>query len=90
MLPTHVAVKIDDPDSEFHGDVGFIRYNKNSGIVKPCPSHKTREDCIQNNCQNAEELPDGWYEIVFDPMDTGGFDFCKEWFAEEQLVINGC
>lgn len=90
MLPTHVAVKIDKPDSEFHGRVGFVQYNKNSGIIEPCDAHDNVETCKECDCEDATRLPRDWYEIVFDPMDTGGFSHCTEWFKEDNLVINGC
>lgn len=90
MLPTNVAVKIDAPDSEFHGSVGFVKANKNSGIVRTCETHELVETCQEKKCDTAQELPNEWYEIVFDPMDSGGFAHCTEWFNEENLVINGC
>lgn len=90
MLPTNVAVKIDDPDSEFHGDVGFILNNPNSGRIEACDNHDSLKECRDKECDDAEQLPDGWYEIVFDPMESGGFAHCKEWFSEDVLVINGC
>lgn len=46
--------------------------------------------CRETNCQDAESLPDNWYEVVFDPMDTGGFAHCTEWFERDNLVVNGC
>lgn len=90
MLPKNVAVKIDDPDSEFHGNVGFIRHNKNSGRIEPCGEHSSLKECRTKECEDATQLPEGWYEIVFDPMDSGGLAHCKEWFQEDNLVINGC
>jgi len=89
MLPENVAVKIDEPESRFHGKTGFVLNNKNSGIIKPCNQH-TLEECQDANCSNGETLPDGWYEIVFDPMISGGFANCTEWFDGDNLVVNGC
>lgn len=89
-LPIHTSVKIDNPDSEHHGKVGFIRYNSSSGLINTCESHQDIQTCRQNGCDNAESLPNGWYELVFDPLDSGGFSHCKEWFHRDDLVINGC
>jgi hypothetical protein len=90
MLPTSVSVKIDNPDSEFHGETGFVLHNKNSGIIEPCSEHSSVGTCQRQMCEGASELPEGWYEIVFDPMDAGGFAHCSEWFEEDNLVVNGC
>ena len=90
MLPTHTAVKIDDPNSRFHGTTGFIKANSNSGIVEPCDNHHAVAACLEENCEEAEELPDGWYAVIFDPMDAGGYAHCVEWFDESSLTVNGC
>jgi hypothetical protein len=90
MLPTKTAVKIDDPETRFHGETGFILYNARSGVVKPCQDCQTIEECRVTDCQNGEKLPNGWYVVVFDPMSANGYAHCKEWVKEENIVINGC
>lgn len=90
MLPTQTAVKIDDPNSEFHGEVGFIKHNPRSGRVEPCDTHNSLQECVNTDCTDAEQLPEDWYVIVFDPMDTGGFTHCTEWFHRDAIVVNGC
>lgn len=90
MLPTQTAVKIDEPGSDFHGAAGFIKHNPNSGIIGPCSEHSAVHQCRQNDCEDAEQLPEGWYAVILDPMKAGGFAHCVEWFSEDNLVINGC
>lgn len=90
MIPTQTSVKVDSPGSEFHGETGFILYNHRSGVVEPCPDCATRKVCENSTCSNGEELPRGWYVLVFSPMDNGGFAHCSEWFNEEDLVVTGC
>ena len=85
-----MAVKVDEPDSMFHGSAGFIKANPNSGIVEPCDNHDDVAVCREEDCDDADSLPDGWYAVIFDPMEAGGYAHCVEWFDESSLAVNGC
>jgi len=67
MIPEHTSVKVDNPESEWHGETGFVLYNHRSGIVEPCDECQTKEECKESVCENGFELPKNWYVLIFDP-----------------------
>jgi hypothetical protein len=90
MIPESTSVKVDSKGSEFHGEVGFVLQNHKSGVVEPCDECATKKICEKSDCEEGEQLPEGFYRLVFSPMDYGGFAHCSEWFSEDDLVVRGC
>lgn len=91
-IPTHTAVQIDNPTSDWHDSVGFIRHNHQSGVVKACDECPTREVCAQSACTNGETLSEDQYIVVFNPDDETDREFqhCEERFTHDDLVVRGC
>ena len=74
LLCMFSLVQLDNTTKYYRKSERFVLNNKRSGIIEPCEQH-TLKECQGTDCSNGETLPDGWYEVIFDPMISGGF--CK-------------